>query len=263
MSTYGILFIGDVVGRSGRRALQRELPNLIRLHQPLFVVVNGENSAAGVGITPDIAEELFRYGADAITLGNHAFNKREILPYLDTEPRIVRPANLPPQTPGRGSTLLSKDGIDLAVFNLCGRVFMETYDDPFRCMDQLLTEFDTPHRFVDFHAEATSEKIAFSYYLEGRVTAVVGTHTHVQTADERVLAGGTACISDAGMTGPTNGVLGMDRNIIVSRFLTSMPAKFEVATGPSVICGVHIGVKSDTGRAVSIERLLVDGGEQE
>ncbi len=254
MSSYRILFLGDVVGKPGRAILREGLPSLIDAHQPLFVLINGENSAGGVGITPEIAEEFFQAGAHAITLGNHAFNKREIGAYLETGKPIVRPSNMPPGTPGKGSVVVEQGGVRLAVMNLCGRVFMDPYDDPFREVDRLLEGIDTPHRFVDFHGEATSEKIAMGYHLAGRVSAVVGTHTHVQTADERILEGGTAAITDVGMTGPVDSVLGMDKEIILSRFRTSMPQRFEVANGPGVICGVVIDV-DENGRAFGIERF--------
>lgn len=253
--TYDILFLGDIVGKPGRTIVREGLPSLIDSYRPLFVIVNGENAAGGVGITPDIADELFGHGIDAITLGNHAFNKREIYPYLDGDRAIVRPANMAPAVPGRGLVTVRKDGIELAVANLCGRVFLEGYDDPFRCMDALLETISTPHRFVDFHAEATSEKVAFAYHVEGRVSAVVGTHTHVQTADERVLPGGTAAITDAGMCGPEGSVIGMDRDIVLGRFHTGLPARFEVGGGPGVISGVVVRVQRDTGRAEAIERV--------
>jgi metallophosphoesterase (TIGR00282 family) len=255
MSTYKILFLGDVVGKPGRIAVQQGLQSLQDTHRPLFTIVNGENSAGGVGITPEIAEEIFRSGADAITLGNHAFNKRDIGPYLETSKPIVRPSNMPPGVPGRGLTTVTKDGIEMAVMNMCGRVYMEPYDDPFREYDRLVYALATPHRFLDFHCEATSEKIAMGYHCEGRATAVVGTHTHVQTADETILAGGTAYITDVGMCGPVNSVLGMDREVILKRFKTSMPQRFEVANEPGVICGVVIDVERKTGRAMSIQRI--------
>lgn len=256
MSTYRILFLGDIVGKPGREAVLKGLPRLQNDLRPLFTIVNGENSAAGLGITPPIAEELLAANIDGITLGNHAFNKREIYPYLETGKPIVRPANLPSKgVPGRGSMLLEKEGVVLWVANLCGRVYMESYDDPFRLVDLLLQEVPTPHRLIDFHAEATSEKIAFAYHCDGRATAVLGTHTHVATADERVLSGGTATITDVGMSGPANSVLGMDRSIILNRFLTQMPARFEVANESGVISGVVIDVETDTGRALRIERV--------
>ncbi|MBV6458321.1 MAG: 2',3'-cyclic-nucleotide 2'-phosphodiesterase [Fimbriimonadaceae bacterium] len=261
MSTYRILFLGDIVGRPGREAVKRHLPKLLQDHQPRFVIANGENAASGVGITPDIAEDLFKAGVDAITLGNHAFNKREIFGYLDAGHPIIRPANLPAGAPGIGRCEVTREGVTLAIYNLCGRVFLDGYDDPFRLTEEMVAAETTSHIFVDFHAEATSEKIAMAYHLEGRVTAVVGTHTHVTTADERVLPGGTAAITDVGMCGPENGVLGMDRSIILNRFRTSLPQKFEVADGVGVISGVVIDVETDTGRATGISRVRVANQE--
>ncbi len=260
MSQYRILFLGDVVGKPGRNIIQQGLPSLQSTYQPLFTIINGENSAGGTGITPPIANELFAWGADAITLGNHAFNKREILPYLETESRIVRPHNMPANTPGRGFSILEKDLVRLAVANVCGRVFMDSYGDPFACTDELVSQTMPAHLFVDFHGEATSEKIAMGWHLNGRATAVVGTHTHVTTADEAVLPGGTAYITDVGMCGPVNSVLGVDREIILKKFRTSMPAKFEVANEPGVISGVVIDVERDTGHAVSIKRIRFGEG---
>lgn len=254
-STYTVLFLGDVVGRPGREALKLGLASLKDMHRPLFTVVNGENSAGGVGITPAIANEFLAAGCDAITLGNHAFNKREIEGYLGTSTSIVRPANMPASTPGRGLTTISRDGIDLAVLNLCGRVYMDSYDDPFGAADRLFSSLDTPHRLLDFHAEATSEKIAMGYHCAGRASIVVGTHTHVQTADESILDGGTAYITDAGMCGPRNSVLGMDRDIVLQRFRTTLPNKLQVADEEGVICGVVVDVERETGRASRIERI--------
>lgn len=253
--TYRILFLGDVVGKPGREALRLGLPELCRLHDPLFVVVNGENAAGGVGITPAIAEEFYALGVDAITLGNHAFNKREIYPYLDGDRPIVRPANLPSAAPGRGWVAVEKGDVRLVVANVCGRVFLDGYDDPFAEVDRIVQAAQTPHLLIDFHAEATSEKIAISFHLDGRATAVLGTHTHVATSDERVLPGGTAAITDVGMTGPIDSVLGMDPGVILRRFLTSMPQRFEVADKPGVISGVVLDVERVTGRARSIERI--------
>jgi 2',3'-cyclic-nucleotide 2'-phosphodiesterase len=254
-STYGLMFIGDVVGKPGRNAIQEGLPKLINTHNALFTIVNGENSAGGVGITPDIAEEIYKAGADGITLGNHAFNKREIMPYLNSGKPIVRPANMPDVVPGKGIATVKKEGIELAFINLCGRVFLDTYDDPFREVDRLLASTTTKHILVDMHAEATSEKIAMGFFLDGRVSAVVGTHTHVQTADELILPEGTAYITDVGMTGPYPSVLGMAKEVILSRFKTSLPTRFEVANEPGIIHGVIIQVESETGKAQSIERI--------
>lgn len=250
---YTILFIGDVVGSPGREVLQAGLPHLQERHSPLFTIVNGENAASGVGITPKIADSFYSWGIDAITLGNHAFNRREIGPYLNEGKPIVRPANMAAGTPGKGLTTIEKSGKRLAIANLCGRVFMDGYNDPFEVVETLLKEAgDTPF-FLDFHGEATSEKIAMGYHLQGRALAVVGTHTHVATADERILPGGTAVITDVGMTGPVDGVIGMNRDIILARFRTGMPAKFDVAEGPSVISAVSIEV-DDSGKAVNIQR---------
>jgi len=260
MDSYRILFCGDVVGRPGRQMLREGLPSLVETHEPLFVIANGENSAAGVGITPDTADELFSLGVDAITLGNHAFHKREIYEYLNTDRAIVRPMNMPPSNPGRGLCTIERGGVRLAVMNLCGRVFMDSYDDPFREIDRVLEMVETSHRLIDFHGEATSEKIAFAQYCDGRATAVLGTHTHVQTADERILPEGTATISDVGMTGPSQGVLGMDSEAVIRRFRTSMPHRFEVAGGPSVICGVVIDVEKESGRAIGIRRFQFGEG---
>lgn len=253
-STYRILFLGDIMGRSGRRAVAEVVPSLLESYRPLFLIANGENAAGGVGITPDIANEFFGHGIDALTLGNHAFNKREIAPYLDSGKPIIRPANYPPRTPGKGSVTLEKDGVRLTVANLCGRVYMEGYDDPFRMIDEILSA-STGHVFLDFHAEATSEKVAMGWHLDGRATAVVGTHTHVQTADERVLPGGTAYITDVGMCGPQDGVIGMDREIVLHKFRTSMPTRFEVSEGAGVVHGVCIDVDRESGLAESIERI--------
>lgn len=255
MSNYRILFLGDIVGKPGRRIVQEGLPSLKEQLNPLFTIVNGENSAGGVGITPDIAEELFRWGVDAITLGNHAFNKRDIGPYLTEDIPICRPSNMPSGTPGSGQIVITKGSIELSILNLCGRVFMESYDDPFAEVDRLIGLCPSPHILLDFHAEATSEKQAMGYHVDGRVSAMIGTHTHVPTADERILSNGTAYITDVGMCGPEESVLGMDRRIIVEKFRTTMPAKFEVQNSPGVISGVWIDVEIDTGRATAIERI--------
>ena len=243
------------MGRPGRSIIRPGLQSLKETHKPLFTIVNGENAASGIGITPDNAEELFMAGADVITLGNHAFNKREIYGYMDSGKAIVRPANMPCKVPGKGCIIVQKEDVALAVINLCGRVFMDSYGDPFHEIDKIIEGLSTPHRLLDFHAEATSEKIAMGYYCDGRATAVLGTHTHVPTADETVLEKGTAYITDVGMTGPVRSVLGMDRQIIIERFKTTLPQRFEVANEPAVICGVVIHVQRSSGRAVSIERF--------
>ena len=262
MTTYRILFLGDIVGRPGRTAVEDGLPSLMNEFDPTFVIVNGENSAAGVGITPDIAESLFKEGVDAITLGNHAFNKREINSYLDSGKPIVRPGNMPRGVPGTGVCTIERKNVKLSVINLCGRIFMDNYNDPFAWIDEKLEALQTPHVFIDFHAEATSEKIAFGYHVDGRATAVVGTHTHVTTADEQILPKGTAYITDVGMCGPVPSVLGMDKDVILHRFRTSLPTRFEVADQPGVISGVVIDVNIETGRATAIQRLRRGHGER-
>ncbi len=248
--------MGDVHGRPGRRAVARRVPVLRKQLAVDFVVANAENSAGGVGLTPKTAAELFEAGVDVLTGGNHTWAKREAYELLDSDPRLVRPANYPPGVPGHGSTVIRKGGLALAVLNLQGRVFMEPLDDPFRVaraeVDRLREV--TPFVLVDFHAEATSEKQAMGYYLDGRVTAVVGTHTHVQTADERVLPGGTGYITDVGMTGPRDGVIGVDREAILQRFLTQLPVRFEVASGAVQFNAVLVEADG-AGRATSIRRI--------
>jgi metallophosphoesterase (TIGR00282 family) len=255
MSTYRVLVIGDIVGRPGRKAVAECLPSLLSTHKPLFTIANAENAAGGVGITADIAEELLRAGCDALTLGNHAFAKKEVYGYLDSGKPVLRPYNMPAAVPGRGFCTVEKSGVCLGLACICGRVFMEGYNDPFAAADEIADKLGGSHLIVDFHAEATSEKVAMGWHLDGRATAVFGTHTHVQTADERVLPGGTAYITDVGMSGPTEGVIGMSRDIILGKFRTSMPARFEVAEGPGVISGITLDVEVDTGRAVAITRF--------
>jgi metallophosphoesterase (TIGR00282 family) len=251
-----ILFVGDVCGKPGRRIVQRRLPALRREFQVDFAIANAENSAGGTGITKDTVAELFGAGLDVLTGGNHTWQKREAYELLDGDPRLVRPANYPPGVPGLGSTVVRASAGALAVLNLQGRIFMQPLEDPFRVGRSeaaRLREF-TPFVVVDFHAEATSEKIAVGWHLDGLVSAVVGTHTHVQTADERVLPGGTAYITDVGMTGPRDGVIGMDRRAILDRFLTQLPARFEVAKGPVQLNAVLIET-DDLGRATGIRRI--------
>ena len=251
--------MGDVVGSPGRRALNALLPGLRERHRPDFVVVNGENSAGGVGITERIARGMLDQGVDAITLGNHAFRQSEVYGYLDREPRIIRPANYPKADPGIGHTVVEHDGMRLAVVNLSGTVFLDAARSPFAEADLILSGLrgKADHVLVDFHAEATSEKVAMGWYLDGRVTACVGTHTHVPTADARVLPGGTAYVTDVGMTGPRDGVIGVERELAVRRFLTQRPVKFETAGGKAWLNAVLIDADGD-GRATAIEQLLVD-----
>jgi metallophosphoesterase (TIGR00282 family) len=254
-----ILFIGDIVGSPGRDILTKHLAEIVARERADLVIINGENSAAGFGITPKIAEELFALGPDVITGGNHSWDKKEIQEYIPNEPRLLRPANFP-KSPGRGLYVgTSRGGVRFAVLNLQGRVFMAPLDCPFRTADAELAKIppDVKVIFVDMHAEATSEKQAMGWYLDGRVSVVVGTHTHVATADERVLPNGTAFITDVGMTGPHESVIGMDRGAMVKRFLDSMPTKFEVAIGDVRINGILADVDESTGRARSIARVRV------
>ena len=254
-----ILFIGDIIGRTGRRAVESRLHHLVDAGNVDLVVANGENAAAGFGLTVNIAAELYDLGIDVITSGNHIWDKREIYDYLDREPRLLRPGNYPPGLPGRGSGVYSTAaGLKVGILNLEGRVFMNNLDCPFRAADreiEILRQH-TPIILVDFHAEATSEKAALGFYLDGRVSAVVGTHTHVQTADERVLANGTAYISDAGLTGSRDAVIGMRKEEAIDKFLTQLPVRFEVAKKDPILCGVLIEVDEVTGRALKIQRIL-------
>lgn len=252
-----ILFIGDVTGKPGRRILADRLPALRREHKFDVIIANGENSAGGMGLTAGTAAELFATGVDVLTNGNHVWHNREAYDLLDAEPRVLRPANYPPGVPGRGAAVVtSASGARVGVLNLQGRVFMAELDDPFRVGREQAAALraQVPVVVVDFHGEATSEKIAMGWYLDGHVSAVIGTHTHVQTADERILPGGTAFITDVGMTGPYDGVIGMAREGILERFLTQLPVRFEVASGPVQLNAVVVTVDDD-GRARGIERL--------
>jgi 2',3'-cyclic-nucleotide 2'-phosphodiesterase len=253
-----ILFVGDVVGSAGRRAIRTVLGDLRAELQADFVVVNGENAAGGIGITPKHADELFKAGADVITLGNHTYRHREVWPYLEERRDIIRPANFLPTQPGRGTAMVEHDGVTLGVVNLAGNLYMNQAAPALLVADEALKEVArADHVLVDMHAEATSEKVALGWHLDGKVTAVVGTHTHVPTADARVLPGGTAYITDLGMTGPTDGVIGVDRDIILQRFLSQMPVRFEPAKGPAALHAVLIVIDPETGRATDIRRLRV------
>ena len=261
-----ILFIGDIFGRPGRNIVRDRLPGLVAERKIDLVIANGENAAAGFGITPPIVEELLGYGIEVITTGNHVWDKREIIEFFErangnpnaVARRVLRPANYAAGTPGFGFFEgRSRSGADFAVLNLQGRVFMANNDDPFRAADSLLASIKSKLILVDLHAEATSEKIAMGWYLDGRSSAVVGTHTHVPTADERVLPGGTAYITDLGMTGPYDSVIGIDKNIIIDRFLHGMPRKFETAERGTRLCGAIIDIDEQTGQASSITRLQV------
>jgi 2',3'-cyclic-nucleotide 2'-phosphodiesterase len=260
-----ILFIGDIFGRPGRTIVRDKLNDLVREHRIDLVLANGENAAAGFGITPALAEDLFDVGIDVLTTGNHIWDKREIIDFFASADgdahsparRILRPANYAKDLPGAGLYQGRKNDVPYAVLNLQGRVFMASNDDPFRIADELLSKLDEKIIFVDLHAEATSEKIALGWYLDGRVTAVIGTHTHVPTADERVLPKGTAYITDVGMTGPYEGVIGVKKELVIGRFLNNMPVRFEPATGDTRLCAVVVDGDEATGKARSIERVML------
>jgi metallophosphoesterase (TIGR00282 family) len=261
-----ILFIGDIFGRPGRTIVRERLKDLTTEHQIDLIIANGENAAAGFGITPALVEELFDMGIEVITTGNHVWDKREIIEYFESADgnpysparRVLRPANYPVGMPGAGLYEgRTKGDVPYAVMNLQGRVFMTSNDDPFRKADELLKTVQAKVILVDIHAEATSEKVSMGWYLDGRVTAVLGTHTHVPTADERILPGGTAYQTDVGMTGPYDSVIGVKKELIIQRFLTNMPARFEAATGDVRLCGVVIDCDESTGKARSIQRIML------
>ncbi len=251
--------VGDVFGEPGRAAVRTLLPRLRQEHGVDLAVVNVENAAAGFGVTPQICREILDAGADVMTSGNHIWDRKEIVEHIVKENLLLRPANYPAGTPGTGHVTIKAGPHRVAVVNLMGRVFMNPIDCPFRRADELLPELrrETPIILVDMHAEATSESVAMGWYLAGRVSAVVGTHRHVQTADERVLPGGTAYITDLGMTGPVDSVIGVDKDLILQRFLTQMPVRFEPARGPAALHGAVITIDPDTGRASDIVRLRV------
>ena len=257
-----VLFIGDVFGKPGRRILQERLQELIQEHRVDFCVANVENAAAGFGITPELTDELLELQIDVLTSGNHIWDKRVILNYMPTQPRLLRPHNYPSGAPGNGVFIGdSRCGVRLAVLNIQGRVFMPSIDCPFASVDALIQRVrrETSIILVDFHAEATSEKQAFGWYVDGRVSAVVGTHTHVQTADERILPKGTAYISDLGMTGPYDSVIGSVPDLALERFLTQMPARLEPASGNPRLCGAVVDVDERTGHATGIFRINLPG----
>ena len=253
-----LLFIGDVVGGIGRRTMASLLPGLVEEHRPDFVIVNGENAAGGVGITEKTARELLALGADAITLGNHAYRHRDVYDFLDREERIVRPANYPKGSPGRGHTVVERDGLRLGIVNLSGMVFMQAMRSPFSEVDALLAELrgTTDAVLVDMHAEATSEKVAMGWHVDWRATACLGTHTHVPTADARVLPGGTAYVTDVGITGPRGGVIGVKREQALERFLTLTQVRFETSNEDPWLNAVLVEADGE-GRATSIEQLLL------
>ncbi len=252
-----VLFIGDIVGKLGRTATKALLPAVANRYKIDLVIANGENAAGGFGITEKIVTEIFGYGVHIITTGNHVWDKKEFIPQISKEDRVLRPLNYPPGVPGYGSLLYPMHNTKAAVINLSGRVFMSNSDCPFRIgkdeVERLLKE--TKIIIIDFHAEATSEKIAFGYFIDGKASAVIGTHTHVQTADEKILPGGTAYITDVGMTGPSDSVIGIDKEQIIQRFLTNIPTRFETASGEACLSAVVIEIDEKSGKSTAIQRL--------
>ncbi len=261
MQFFRVLFIGDIIGSPGRSAVKKTLPEMKQFYNPNLIIANGENLAGGLGITPDTAKEIINSGIDLLTTGNHVWDKKEIIEYIDLDNRILRPANYPKGTPGKGFVVikrtLSQQEISVAVINLSGRVFMEPLDNPFTIVQELLPLLQKESKIIilDFHAEATSEKIAMGRYLDGKVSAVLCTHTHVQTADETIFPGGTAYITDVGMTGPIDSVIGTKKDLVIKKFLTQMPVKFDVPSGDVLVSAITVDIDPTTGYAVNIERI--------
>lgn len=251
-----ILFLGDIVGSPGREAVRTLVPKLKKTKELDFVVANAENASGGTGLIPKVADELFAYGCDCLTTGDHIWKRKEVLEIID-HPYILRPANLAPDIPGKGHCVLNKNNLKLGLLNLQGRTFMQPIDCPFRKAREIIPVLkkDASVILVDMHAEATSEKVAMGYFLDGLVSAVVGTHTHIQTADEKILPSGTAYITELGMCGPYDSVIGQEKTKIIERFLTGMPKRFEVASGDVQLHGVIIEIDNATGKAISIERV--------
>ena len=262
-----LLFIGDIVGRPGRDLVKRGLRAIVAAHDVDFVIANGENSAAGFGITREIGDQLFSYGVEVMTSGNHIWDKKEALDYIVREPRLLRPANYPAGAPGHGATVVTAaNGVKVGVVNVMGRVFLANIDDPFTTAAREVARLRAEGAalvFVDMHAEVTSEKIAMGWYLDGQATAVVGTHTHVQTADNRVLPKGTAYLTDAGMTGPHDGVIGVEKEPVIGKFLSGLPARFETATGDPRLNGAIVTADPATGLATAIERVSLSADDIE
>jgi metallophosphoesterase (TIGR00282 family) len=258
-----LLIIGDIVGRPGRQAVRNFLPDIVRQYNIEFIIANAENASGGRGLTREVMNELLGAGIDVLTMGNHVWDNKEIFSFIDEEPRLIRPANYPPPCPGQGYHVYQA-GFNqrIAVINVSGRVFMPALDCPFRTTEQILADLpEVDYIIIDFHAEATSEKQAFGYYFDGKVSAVVGTHTHVQTADERIMPDGTAYITDLGMTGPIESVLGMDRQVVINKFLLQRPVRFEVAKGPSQLQGVVLELDEQTRRVAQIKRISYKNAE--
>jgi len=257
-----LLFIGDIFASPGRSIVARHLKEIVASEKIDLSIANAENSAGGFGITPALADELFGYGLDVLTSGNHIWDKREIYDYFARQPRLLRPANYVADLPGSGIVVVeARNGVDCAIINLQGRAYMPTTDDPFRKADALLAELrpEVKVKFVDFHAELTSEKVAMGWYLDGRVSAVIGTHTHIPTADTRILPGGTAYQTDVGMTGPYTGVIGVDKDIVLQKFLTQLPVRMEAARHGAELHAVIVAVDESTGKASSIKRHTIVG----
>jgi 2',3'-cyclic-nucleotide 2'-phosphodiesterase len=259
-SVLDILFVGDVVGRPGRDALAAGIQRLRQAGEmPDLIVANGENASGGFGLTKDTFAELLGLGVGVVTLGNHAWDKREILDYISEADRLVRPLNFPEGTPGRGWTIVEVKGTPVGIINVMGRVFMQPMDCPFKAVDGVLAGWGQDVRvvIVDVHAEASAEKMGLGWHLDGRVSLVVGTHTHVQTADETILPGGTAYLTDAGMTGPCRSVIGMKTELALKKMMSQLPTRLEVAEGPAQLNGVRVKIEAETGRAIAVERLNV------
>jgi metallophosphoesterase (TIGR00282 family) len=263
MSQFKVLFFADIVGKPGRFILSEMCQSLREKYGADYVIANTENAAGGFGITPEMSRKIFSYGVDCQTSGNHIWDRMDILPYLDEEPRLIRPANFPPGAPGSGTYLAESNGVKIGVLNLMGRTYMKDLDCPFRVADRELSNLrlHTEVILIDFHAEATSEKQALLYYLDGKVSAIIGTHTHVQTADERVTSRGTAYITDVGMTGPHDSIIGMEVEPSLGRFLTGLPKRFTCAQDDIKISGVLVTINSETGAAENIERFIIDYGK--
>lgn len=261
MTLMKILFIGDVVGSPGRKMVQTYLPKLKEKYRPTLTIINGENAAGGKGITEKIYKQFLNWGAQAVTLGNHAWNHKEIFDFIDDAKYLLRPANFPQENPGKGIVYLSMNGKEVAIINLQGRTFMPMIDDPFTKVDELIEQASkrTNIIFIDFHAEATSEKQAMAWYVDGRVSAIVGTHTHTQTADERILPQGTGYITDVGMTGPYDSILGVKKEVVIKRFLTNLPIRFEVdKSGRNQLNGIFMEINHENGQTKHIERIIIN-----
>lgn len=261
-----LLFVGDIFGSAGRKIVHEHIGHICEVNAVELVIINAENAAGGFGVTPQIAEELFEMGADVLTTGNHIWDKRDLIEYLNSVPadsqehprRVLRPANLQPGLPGYGVFEgTTESGVDYAVVDLQGCVFMNTTNDPFHAVNGLLEKIKAKVIVVDFHAEATSEKVAMGWHLDGRVTAVLGTHTHIPTADQRLLPGGTAYQTDVGMSGPYDSVIGVEKDLVLRKFLTGMPSKFEAAKGNPKMCATLVSCDPQTGRATDIQRIML------